>query len=1424
MFTPILKRTLSLLTGIFAFLVLLGFSSVFGKETDFLQILYKWEPLQESDGVSRIIANASHTPTSGPFQDGNLLAFVVRKNVLVVVDCATQKVICEKAFPEQCILHGLGEGYVFYYAGEAVDTRALSLETQKEKVFPGNLVLVAEGGFLVTNDRGVVHVFDVETEECLLSESVPGGGQPVITFGKVILVPTQDAQRNFGRYLGFVPQDRKRFPITHLSPGTRFFFPERSGHTWESRNSIPSTFLPILCQERDAVFLEFLDEAGEMVQRFPLSDIVPARRIAPSPLHFFDAFSGKMLLAIEDETETFHFFIADTREPPISLGQFTPRGKTTLYGAFLDDDTVIIIEEKGPKETVFHAFSPDGRRVTEKTLWPPGLSAKRCQVVAGKELLATQGHLLLRYALPSGELTGVFVFPEGYDPSERVLVLRDKGCTFLSNRFERDEGIENPMLVAFDISGPGWPLPIELVEVSPHGESLSEVFEDLPTELRFHTLPELEKLLSVSVKEVSITKEEERLTFTWLTPKLQDSTPKVTTVTASLGPAQRTFAMTVIPFPNPLYLEVQTYPEGEHLVANWTLRNNAPVDIDDLRFNLETKNLQFVSGDPLPERIAKKEVIHGKIFFKYLPSTPECQPLWNGYTFLVSGTLRVTSRRGTAEASFDTPYTVHPEYAFEIQIQQDPERPWSYLFADDILRHLQVFDAAGNNITGNLTLEKRDDYVVRIQGVAPGFPSTSLPLRLIWEQDWRIFEFQARLGSPKTRIVAPLLRGSWDISFAFPGNTIQQVVEPWRFTPPRFTLTLPPNAHPVADFLISEDEMHYFRSVAFDGSASSDPDGVIIKYEWSWPGSAIIEAREFAYVFSVPQIMPVTLKVTDDRWQTTSVTKEVAVDQRRTIGGRRLTIPPAFARQNSATYEVEVLTGDLENAGTDAQVFLALYEPEEREGVRYGSGVMRLFHSGNPFERGRRDIFSVTGRAIENLDHIVLLHDNSGNKPGWFVLGLKVKDTRSGTEWVFLPNRWLALDTGDRKTYGKFTPVTDLYPAGIFAEGERKSLNLVEASDTVFILPEDCTRFYFTCLDGQRDMEVFRQDGRFLGRQSANPAWRKREPPYLPEDEWGVAFEAATLTRPERFLIRTRKGTEVREKTVWVFPANWANYKNEALQAVVLSALKGKTEVFLCGKTVREYLAGLNPDVVNASLPVIDYGVSAFSIFGVSPDDYLTDALSEGLGDYLTNQKSLIQQFGFTLGLASSTVDLLDYLYDALNWSVQLPGVVSGSVAQAYKVILLQELGQNDPTLRQITLLLERSKTLVEEIIGCFESNDPDSCKEKLATLRTLTVGNNPFSPTLSDHAMNYEALGVTDCEPVRPDYPLAILLSLAASNVKNWRENGHSIYRQDALLNILPHDPVTDTNAALDVYEPLLQTIIQTGSILINVCLLSGT
>ncbi|WP_369018232.1 PLAT/LH2 domain-containing protein [Thermatribacter velox] len=1390
-----------------------------GAFSHLFQVIYQWEPLQVSEGVPRIIASTSDRPQD-VLQDGNLLAFVVRERTLVLVDLATQEVLHRQEFPEKCILHGLYRGYVIYYVGKDIKTNVLSVANWKESTFPGTLVLVTEGGFLVTRERETLHIFDLQSGELLFSHLVPSS--TIVALGDLVLFPTMDESHNPRGYLGFSVPTRSTLPLKQLDDERPFFFPEYAGHTWENRWTFPGGILPVLFGDAEGVRLAFLDERGRLGKYFHLSGLGLPLRLSPSSLHFFDAFNGRVLLGIEDERGNFHLLVADGGDSLTPLGTFAPRGRTTLQAFFLEDGNIGVIEETGPEETTLQVLSASGERLQEKVLWPPGVSVTHCRIIERRELLSSSsdGHLVFRYNLPQGEITAVYTFPSGYDPGEGVFVYQGKGFTFLYNQFERESGIEKPALVAFDVSGESFPLPVELVEVSPHGESLYEVFEDIPTKLRFKTLAPLEELLTVSVEAVSITRGEERLSYTWLTPGLEGGTPKAIALVASLGPARKVFPMTVVPLPNPLELTVSRYQDdGDVLVLNWTLRNHSPVDIDDLRFDLETTNLQFSQGDAWPGRIARGEVLHGTFSLTRLFYGEEMQPQWNGYTIPASVTLRVTSRRGQAEALFEAPLPVKPQYAFEVRIQKDPERGWWYLSAEEIQEYLRVFDAAGNDITQSLRFEKTDTYTVRVQGLAPGFPASSLSLHLTWETPQRFFEFQPRLGSAKERVVAPPLKGSWDIPFTFPQASAAAILRPSTFTPPRFILPLPPNTPPNPDFVLVDDETTHFRVASFDGSPSRDPDGVIVNYTWSWPGGIPLEVREFARAFSAPQILPITLTVTDDRLRESSITREVAVDMERVIGGRRVTIPPAFVRQNTTTYRVEVFTGDLENAGTDARVFLALYEPREQEGVVYGSGVMELSGREPTMERGQIDVFQVTGREVKDLDHIALLHDNSGDRPGWFVGGLKVQDTRSQKEWVFVPNRWLALDEEDHKTYAEFTPVASPYPAGIILEGDRKSYNLIEVSDTVFILPENLDRFYFTCSDGAKTIEVYRQDGSLVGTQPSSG--RKRKPPYIPEPEWGVGFDTANLVRPERFLVKIQQGQDVKERVVWVFPLKWAHYRKEALQAVALYPLKGKTDVFLCAQTIRKYLAELKPDPTNAALLAIDYGVSFFSIFGASPDGYLVDTLSECTGSYLENAEDILQRFGYTPALAHGTVEALTTLYDVYRWSLKLPGVMEEAVAQAYKVVLLNELGRNDRSLHQIDLLLQKGKELVEQIIDYLEGDNPASCQLALSNLKTLAVGNNPLSPNLSDHVISYQSLGVTDLEPGVPDYPLGVLLPLAMANVKYWREEGHPIYRSDRFLNILPHDPVTDTGYALDVYEPLLETIIQAGSILVNVCLL---
>jgi len=394
------------------------------------------------------------------------------------------------------------------------------------------------------------------------------------------------------------------------------------------------------------------------------------------------------------------------------------------------------------------------------------------------------------------------------------------------------------------------------------------------------------------------------------------------------------------------------------------------------------------------------------------------------------------------------------------------------------------------------------------------------------------------------------------------------------------------------------------------------------------------------------------------------------------------------------------------------------------------------------------------------------------------LLGLAVKDTATKKEWVFLPDRWLALDEADHKTYGEFKPLTSTYPAGV-VEGDRNSYNLTELSKTVFIVSSGIEEFYFTCGDGTKAMAVYRENGVLLGRQ--NPSGKKRVVPYIPENEWGVKFETSNLTPPQRFKVKVFSGNSQTEKWIWIFPAHWSTYPQVALRASLLFGLKDEvnkaeeSNIFYCAKRIREYLAGLKADVVNASLPALNYGINALSIFGPSPDSLIQDTLSTVVEQYLENQEGVILRI---LGLLTSeavseTIGLLTTLYDAYQWATEFPAILGTSVSEVYKVVLLKHLGGNyqgrgDQTLQQIDLLLQKAKDLVAESIQRLEANDAFACNEALTKLRTLVVGNNPSSNTLDDHRISYGEFGIVDLESGVPDYPLAILISIEMVAMKN--------------------------------------------------------
>ena len=121
------------------------------------------------------------------------------------------------------------------------------------------------------------------------------------------------------------------------------------------------------------------------------------------------------------------------------------------------------------------------------------------------------------------------------------------------------------------------------------------------------------------------------------------------------------------------------------------------------------------------------------------------------------------------------------------------------------------------------------------------------------------------------------------------------------------------------------------------------------------------------------------------------------------------------------TYYVEIRTGCLSGAGTDANVSIDLLNLEGYTTI--STAAMRLDNpSINDFERGRTDSFRVVGKNVGTIRWAVLRHNNSGGGPGWLVRDVRVYNYATG-KWANFPvQRWLAKDSCDGATTLFLTP------------------------------------------------------------------------------------------------------------------------------------------------------------------------------------------------------------------------------------------------------------------------------------------------------------------------------------------------------------------------------------------------------------------
>ncbi|KAL3842214.1 hypothetical protein ACJMK2_020253, partial [Sinanodonta woodiana] len=112
----------------------------------------------------------------------------------------------------------------------------------------------------------------------------------------------------------------------------------------------------------------------------------------------------------------------------------------------------------------------------------------------------------------------------------------------------------------------------------------------------------------------------------------------------------------------------------------------------------------------------------------------------------------------------------------------------------------------------------------------------------------------------------------------------------------------------------------------------------------------------------------------------------------------------------TTTYKIEVITGTVFGAGTDANVYIILYGDLDNTGTYF---LKSSLTNKNKFEGGNKDLFNLEAVSIGELKKIKIGHDNAGGGAAWYLEQVNIDCPSLGRNWKFPCRRWLDKSKGD---------------------------------------------------------------------------------------------------------------------------------------------------------------------------------------------------------------------------------------------------------------------------------------------------------------------------------------------------------------------------------------------------------------------------
>eukprot|EP00056_Hartaetosiga_gracilis_P011787 m.180988 g.180988 ORF g.180988 m.180988 type:complete len:2129 (+) comp13581_c0_seq3:61-6447(+) len=209
---------------------------------------------------------------------------------------------------------------------------------------------------------------------------------------------------------------------------------------------------------------------------------------------------------------------------------------------------------------------------------------------------------------------------------------------------------------------------------------------------------------------------------------------------------------------------------------------------------------------------------------------------------------------------------------------------------------------------------------------------------------------------------------------------------------------------------------------------------------------------------------------------------------------------------DNITYTIHVFTGDVNKAGTDANVFVNMH------GEFGDTGEVKLAKSKtyrDKFERNHEDIFEHTCVDLGNIQKVDVWHDSKGllSSPSWFLDRIEV-ESNDGRMFKFICQKWLSKKHEDKQTKRVLMAWVD--PSIAQAKAENKLEEL---------------------MDMEESLEMSVEKARLVGKKLS-----KKEKKALKEEveEVKAAREEAEKAQKDALVAMQAQGTETIEYSLTI--------------------------------------------------------------------------------------------------------------------------------------------------------------------------------------------------------------------------------------------------------------------------------------------------